>query len=270
MAAAGDSLVIGGLPDGTNEELVQQIFAAYGDIKSVKMLPSQPGGKQSCAIRFGSVDEAKWIQENIDGNMPEGLTEPLQIKFLTSSAVQSIVKGKGSWKGGKESWSKGWSKDGGEKGDSWGPYAKGGKDFGGKGESKGKGKGKWLNPTSVSVKTLFDGLCNAGALPGGEKYENNEGALFVGALPPDTTDMDLYKIFSPFGAIAPQGVRAMQWWDTGACKGYGFVNFLDPLAAQTAISTLHGTQMGEDPQNTLVVMSKRLSGDKGDGKGEAP
>ena len=30
--------------------------------------------------------------------------------------------------------------------------------------------------------------------------------LFVGGLPPDTTNLEMYQIFSAFGPIAPRGV----------------------------------------------------------------
>merc|ERR1711953_1370698 len=114
----------------------------------------------------------------------------------------------------------------------------------------GKGKGK------VGIRDLFSGLCNAGALPGGAKYENDENTLFVGGLPHDTTDLDLYKIFSPFGAIAPKGIKAMIHQPTGNCKGFGFVNFMDPAASAAAIAALNGTTMGDEGAE-LQVTSKR-------------
>lgn len=265
MAAPSDTLFVSGLPAGIPQDQVKSIFSAYGDINTVTVVG------QSAYIKFATADEAKWIQENLNGNMPEGLTEPIEVKF------HSGAKGKG--KAGKDDWSKGgkgdWGygkagKDGkGEKGDSWGPYGKGGKDFGGE-DSKGKdGKGKGKGKGKISIRDLFDGLCKAGALPGGEKYENDENTIFVGSLPTDTTSLDLYKIFSPFGAIAPKGILAMLHRDTGNCKGYGFVNFLDGVAAQTAIAALNGTTMGEGEEQTqLTVTNKRLGGDSGEGKGD--
>ena len=78
-------------------------------------------------------------------------------------------------------------------------------------------------------------------------------------------DVDLYKIFAPFGAIAPKGVKAMQYPD-GTCQGWGhgpqrlfllaesrelhgfkmifdarFVNYVDPMSVKAASDLLNGT-----------------------------
>ncbi|CAE8622168.1 unnamed protein product, partial [Polarella glacialis] len=72
----------------------------------------------------------------------------------------------------------------------------------------------------------------------------------IAGLPIDTTDLDLYKIFAPFGALFPKGVRAMLHPD-GTCKGIGFVNFLDSACLEAAVQTLNGTTM---PDGTVLVV----------------
>merc|ERR1719277_2562163 len=59
-------------------------------------------------IRFSSVDEAKWLVDNLNGNIPEGLTEAVQVRFANAP---------GAGKGGK---SKDWSGDSANGGGSWG------------------------------------------------------------------------------------------------------------------------------------------------------
>lgn len=251
-----DNLFITGLPSDFDEARLREIIGAYGNITTCRLLPPNPMKSGSaCMVRFAAIDEAKWIVENLNGNIPQGLTDPVEVKFAVS---RDQMKGKD---GGK-----GFGKDFGK--DGWGPYGKdGGKGEMGFGKGKGKddmGKGK---KGKCSVRTLLDGLCTAGALPGGQKYENDENTLFVGGLPYDTTDCDLYKMFSPFGGIAPKGVRAMVDRDTGLCKGIGFVNFMDYSVAQMAIATLNGTTMPDG--GALVVSTKREGGGPkgGDGKG---
>merc|ERR1719476_1131493 len=93
--------------------------------------------------------------------------------------------------------------------------------------------------------------------PGGGRWENDEGALFVSGLPedaPDTADVDMYTIFSPFGAIAPRGCCAMKDKETQKPIGIGFVNFLEPSAAQAAMKTLDGLMMSDG--STLRVKKK--------------
>jgi hypothetical protein len=58
-------------------------------------------------LRFASVDEAKWLVENLNGNIPEGLTEAIQVRFANAP---------GAGKGGK---GKDWSNDQSNNGGSW-------------------------------------------------------------------------------------------------------------------------------------------------------
>ena len=62
--------------------------------------------------------------------------------------------------------------------------------------------------------------------------------LYVDNLPPNTTDMDLLKMFSPFGAIRPGGTKAMLASD-GTCTGIGYVNFNSQREALAAASALN-------------------------------
>jgi len=315
MAQPSDNLFVSELPQEVDQKMVEEIFGAYGNVASSKFLPGQ--GKNAALIRFMTLDEAKWIVENLNGNIPQGLTTPVNVKFANPPGSKGGEKGKwgggwggdskgswggdnkgswggdskgscgsekgkwggdnkgswggdskgsgggdkGSWGGGsKGSWggdSKGswggdnkgswgsdkgsWgadkgNSDKGKGGDRWTPYGKGAGQAGGMSEGKGE---KGIKLTNISIQTLKKGLQMAEALPGG-KWSNDDGALWIGGLPPDTTDLDLYHIFSPFGAVPSSGVRAMLNED-GTCKGFGFVNFVESAAAQQALETLNGT-----------------------------
>jgi len=130
----------------------------------------------------------------------------------------------------------------------------------------GKGCGK--QPPSVdSIQVLKNGLSRGGALPGG-KWSNVENALYIGGLPEDTCDVDLYEIFSTFGPIPFQGVRAMQN-DEGQCKGYGFVNFQDAHSCQQAVANLNGTMLPTGRTLSVRLLGPKTGG-KGGGKAPAP
>merc|ERR1719253_2235141 len=204
-------------------------------------------------VRVGSVDEAQWIVDNLNGNIAQGLSTPVQVRFANSPG-----QGKGKDAGG-------WGKDGGYgkasgKGSwsqpSWqaaSPYEAKGYD-GGKGKGKGKGKG-----VGCDIRTLKQGVKGAGVLPGVGMQLPNECQLYIKNLPSDTTDVDLYELFSSFGAIAPRGVKAMQ--QDGCCSGIGFVDFLDMEHAQAAIMTLNGTTM---PDGSMLTVANKQAG-KGKG-----
>jgi len=88
---------------------------------------------------------------------------------------------------------------------------------------------------------------------------------FIKNLPSDTTDLDLYKLFAPFGAIPPTGVKAMANPD-GTCKGFGFVDLADPTAAATAVMALDGHTLPDG--SSISVSTKKPSNKKGKGKGD--
>merc|ERR1711937_430532 len=101
-------MMIKGLPLESTDDSVWQVFAQYGGVKSCKILPAQPG-KSALAgfVTMNTVDEAKWIVENVNGNIPQGMTTPLQIIFADKREDRKGGKG-----GGGE-----W---GGDKGGGWG------------------------------------------------------------------------------------------------------------------------------------------------------
>jgi len=284
-AAPSDNLYIADLPAGIDDNGLATVFSAYGVVVQHKILPNpQIGGKTAAMIRFQSVEEAQWIVENLNGNIPQGLSDPVKVRFANGPAQKAAAWGqdkgwgKGADKGMDKGYDKGYGKAGGKSatvrvepygaggwgakgGDAWG--AKGGDSWGGKGggkdkgkapafadAGKGKGKGKGKN---CSIKVLTNGLIEAQALPGAGAMDNDTNALYIAGLPNDTQDVDLYRVFAPFGAIAPKGVRAMVHPD-GSCKGFGFVNYLEPSSLQLAISTLNGTMMPDG--NTLTVKAK--------------
>lgn len=250
------NLYICDLPGNIDEATIAQVFGAYGTVVQHKLLPKPHSQIPTAAalVRYSTVDEAKWIVENVNGNIPQGLTAPVKINFNASGEG----KGKGKEGGfGGVFGGKGY----GKAADSWGaqssPYDASPMMWG----------GSWTAAArpAFSIKALIRGLLEANALPGSENISNDINAIYVNNLPKDTEDADLYKIFAPFGAIAPKGVRVMNHPD-GSCAGYGFVNYLESAPMQVAISTLNGTQMPNGMTLTVSVKQVRGPGSEG-GKG---
>merc|ERR1712187_396381 len=121
-----------------------------------------------------------------------------------------------------------------------GPYRSG------KSGKDGKGKGK--------MKALLKGAVKGGLVTWGDRPDEN-CAYFTG-LPKDCTDRDLYELCAPFGAIAPQGVKAMTF--NGECNGSGFCDFVESSSVESIISTLNGHE-------SLTVTYKSASQDKDQG-----
>ncbi|CAK0826617.1 unnamed protein product, partial [Prorocentrum cordatum] len=128
------------------------------------------------------------------------------------------------------------------------------KGFGGGMAMGGKGCGM-----GGGVQTIKRMLMAANTLPGG-RWTNNDKTVVIKGLPDDTSDKDLYDIFSPFGAIHSEGVRALHWED-GRCKGTAFVNFIELDGAIKACATLNNFLMPTGTQ--LKVYRQDMDGSDG-------
>eukprot|EP00439_Symbiodinium_sp_Y106_P024371 s341_g2.t5 len=81
LAPPSDNLYIADLPPGFTAESLQAIFQEYGNISQFKLLQnSGPGGKTAALVRFQSVEEATWLVENLNHNIPQGLSSPVIVK----------------------------------------------------------------------------------------------------------------------------------------------------------------------------------------------
>lgn len=236
-----DNVFVGSLPGDITEDTVRTVFGAYGTVVECRVMPPKDGrfaGTASAMVRFSSVEEGTWIVENLNGNLAQGLNDPVVCRFANPGGAKGGGKGKGGFPGAQ-----------GGFGGKGGPYD-------GKGGGKGKNKGGFYG--------LYGAVKQAGILGGGTVPE--ECQLYISNLPQDTTDTDLYKLFAPFGAIAPTGVKAMPNSDKTGCVGIGFVDFVDPSCAATAVMSLQGFTL---PDGTgIQVSTKKPSLSKGKGKGK--
>lgn len=86
------------------------------------------------------------------------------------------------------------------------------------------------------------------------QLEGPAGAnLFIYHLPHDLTDADLATAFAPFGSV----ISAKVYMDkiTGESKGFGFVSYDSAEAADAAIASMNGFQIGS---KRLKVQHKRI------------
>lgn len=86
------------------------------------------------------------------------------------------------------------------------------------------------------------------------QLEGPTGAnLFIYHLPHDLTDADLATAFAPFGTV----ISAKVYMDkvTGESKGFGFVSYDSAEAADAAIASMNGFQIGS---KRLKVQHKRV------------
>ncbi|KAM6967420.1 LOW QUALITY PROTEIN: RNA-binding motif, single-stranded-interacting protein 3-like [Aplochiton taeniatus] len=113
-----------------------------------------------------------------------------------------------------------------------------------------------MAPPSPSTTSGGGGGGGGGGHGGMEQLSKTN--LYIRGLPPATTDQDLIKLCQPYGKIV--STKAILDKNTNQCKGYGFVDFDSPAAAQKAVSSLKASgvqaqmakQQEQDPTNLYI------------------
>jgi RNA recognition motif-containing protein len=86
--------------------------------------------------------------------------------------------------------------------------------------------------------------------------------LYVGNLPYNVGDSELQEMFEQHGTVT--SAQVIMDRDTGRSKGFGFVEMASDSEAQTAITSLHGAEVGG---RTLTVNEARPKPEGGGGGG---
>lgn len=212
-----DNLYVTGLPLGTNEDRVKQIFGQYGTVTSVRVLPPNAGkGDVACMVRMGDADQAKWLIDNVSGNIPQGLAGPINIKPANPM---------GSW-GGKGGM--------GGMGD-WGGMG------GGKGGWGGPMGGYPMMPPWMIMQMMKGGKGKGWGKSGGGLISfPAERKIWVGNLPESVTYEELKAHFTSPPTCTAKFAAVLR----GKAAGSGGVAFGTAEEATAAIAALNGSSLG--------------------------
>jgi len=93
MAAPSSAVFIGDLPGSVDDATIQRVFGQYGNIASFRVLPPSIRGQGNAIVSFSSVDEATWLVNNVNGNIPTGLSTPVTIAFKSGGSSKGGSKG---------------------------------------------------------------------------------------------------------------------------------------------------------------------------------
>jgi len=279
-ALPNDNIYVDGLPSQIDNGMLQEIFGVYGDIKSIKAMPGKrPGQKGAALMRWASTTEADWVVNNLNGKPVVGLDEPVVIRFAQPRGRQQGKGETGAAGAGKGGYGKadgksysGYSDYGGLSGaydagaygaygayDAYdagaygagrnAPYQGGGAQVG-KGSHRSAGKGV----SDADINDVVAGFFSSGQMPGG--FKAPELCLYVSGLPRNTSELDMFKIFSVFGALAQKGINVMKHPD-GSCTGVGFVDYQDQAACQVAVVTLNGSTLPDGTPLSVRLKSPK-------------
>ncbi|XP_041844257.1 RNA-binding motif, single-stranded-interacting protein 3-like isoform X3 [Melanotaenia boesemani] len=113
-------------------------------------------------------------------------------------------------------------------------------------------------PMAPPSPSTTGGGGGGGGQGGGLVEQLSKTNLYIRGLPPATTDQDLIKLCQPYGKIV--STKAILDKNTNQCKGYGFVDFDSPAAAQKAVASLKASgvqaqmakQQEQDPTNLYI------------------
>ncbi|XP_066301490.1 RNA-binding motif, single-stranded-interacting protein 1-like isoform X4 [Branchiostoma lanceolatum] len=117
----------------------------------------------------------------------------------------------------------------------------------------------YQQPAYVPPRTMPPPSPSQGSSSGHSSGEQlSKTNLYIRGLTPNTTDQDLIGLCSPYGKII--STKAILDKNTNKCKGYGFVDFESPGAAQKAVSALQAQgvlaqmakQQEQDPTNLYI------------------
>lgn len=122
-----------------------------------------------------------------------------------------------------------------------------------------------MAPPSPSTNSSTNNNSSSSSSGGWEPLSKTN--LYIRGLSPSTTDHDLVKLCQPYGKIV--STKAILDKTTNKCKGYGFVDFDSPAAAQKAVAALKTSgvqaqmakQQEQDPTN-LYISNLPLSMDE--------
>jgi len=240
--APQDNIYIADLPGDVTDELVHQVFGAYGTVMICKSMPAKFDGQKGAAlIRFASAEEAAAVVQFCSMSIPAGLAEMATARFAT----QKGSKGPGGM--------------GGQGGGGYGkvvslPGARSAP-YGAPQEGQFAGGGNNRTKSMSDINVIVQDLRKSKSLPSSSE-QPLEHQLYIMGLPVNTTDNHLYMLFSPFGAIPLGGAHAMLDRDgSGACSGVGFVVFCSPESAAEALNAFNGMELHDGV--TLKVSIKK-------------
>lgn len=131
-------------------------------------------------------------------------------------------------------------------------------------------KGKSKHSKGNSIHTLNQQRKRLAGKPG-TKHFQDPNKLFIGNLPFKATQQDVEDFLRErLGNLHNvQSVKIVKDWKTGISKGYGFVQFMDPICATSALESIKGKKlMGrvirldqgkrkESDENRILFMKRR-------------
>jgi cold shock CspA family protein len=85
-----DNLFISNLPGDATEDNIWEVFGQYGQVIGVKLLPENGSPSRVALVRFAEPSQAEWILLNLNGNVPNGMANAVEVKYHESKTKGSF------------------------------------------------------------------------------------------------------------------------------------------------------------------------------------
>lgn len=227
--SAGEAvdLYIKGLPPHMTEFSMNQVFELYCTDPQIFILSQDVNGTLA-KLRVGDPFEARWMVENLNGNIPQGLGRPIWVSYASQP--------RGMLPSGSQA-----------------------KVPGGFSGSVASGGGFAQTSALPGAGSDVDAATASTAVPGGrgssrfhpyEREGNANSNIYVWQLPLDSDDSTLLQVFGGVGEIISVKVNPE--------RRYGFVQFKSADEATIAVETINGMQL-----NGTTLKCKYADRDKG-------
>jgi len=117
MAVPNTNIFISDLPAEVDDAKLAEVFGQYGTVTWSKVMASKGKPTSAAIVEFSDVAEAQWVVDNLNGNLAQGISTPINVMFKREKS-KGDGKGMGGYgKAGGKSWTPG--------GKGCSPYGKG-------------------------------------------------------------------------------------------------------------------------------------------------
>jgi len=230
------NVFIANLPKTVDEEQLKSMFAPYGEIiRSKVLVDHNTGVSKGCGfILYSKTAEADWAISELNGTMAPGSTNLMTVKKAQDSEQTKAMK-HGQVQVIHH----------------YAPYP----------------GAATVSPYTLPIRSTSRTVNRFNPMSSGRQLApvpmdagESGHTLFIYNIGPDATEIELYGLFGPFGAITK--VHIQRDLTTGAGKGFGFVTYNDYNDAVGAIQAMNGYEFeknGFKPLQVSFKTSKRKS-----------
>ena len=228
-------LFMGGVPSSATGKTLRALFQPFGEILDLFIAPE----KGYAFVKFASQQEALAAMAGVNGTMLPNAVRPLEVRIAQSTKGLDVEESEAQLTAAAASAVPTPARRG-----DWTKYV------------TEDGRAYYHNKVTNTTQWEEPEMGNGGGIIGldqGVKTKNEEseklpigldkgppGAnVFVYGLPDRWKEAEFADEFKKFGEIV--SIKVIYDKNTGTSKGYGFISYTQPEAAEEAVQALHGT-----------------------------